>query len=183
MYAPHVFAKFSINEGYFSVPIPDIGIRGYGARVMGSRQADISIASVDLSLSKSFGIASSLNVTPYAGYNALMIIGDSKVIDTTPGVDSLNPDGNTPYGPGMGCTSADCDNNVVFDDQDTILRHRIFFGARFIYYKMVITVEGIFTLKGTSKDEVLEPVSGQSRSIKDTSVLQQTYSIQFGWDF
>lgn len=183
MYAPHVFAKFSLNEGYFRSPLPDVGVRGYGARMMGSRQADITIASVDASLSKSFGIASSVNVTPYIGYNALMIIGDSKVIDTTPGVDALNPDGNTPYGPGMGCTSNDCNKNIVFDDQDTILRHRVFFGTRFIYNRLVITVEGIFTLKGTSKDKVLEPISGQNRSIKDASVLQQTYSIQVGWDF
>jgi hypothetical protein len=183
MYAPHVMAKFSINEGYFDIPLPAIAVRGFGSRVMGSREVDLTIASVDVSLSTSFGVASTINLTPYLGYNYLMIIGDSKVIDTTPGTDSLNPDGNTNFGPGLSCTDADCNNNVVFDDQDTIARHRIFFGTRIMYHKMTITLEGIFTLKGSSKDQVLDPISGRTQDLKDKSVLQQTYSIQFGWDF
>jgi len=183
MYAPSLNAKFSINEGYFDIPLPAIAVRGYGTRVMGSREIDLTVASVDVSLSMSFGIAATLNVTPYLGYNYLMIISDSKVIDTTPGVDSLNPTGTVTFAPGTSCTDPDCNNNIVMDDQDMIARHRIFFGARFIYYKMAITLEGIFTLKGTSKDDLLEPVSGRTQAIKDKSVLQQSYSIQFGWDF
>ncbi len=183
LFAPHVSGKFSINEGYFDFPIPAIAVRGFGARVMGSDQVDLTIASVDLSLSKSFGVAGTLNVTPYLGYNYLMIFSDSKVVDVTPGVDSLNPDGSTVFGPGLTCIHPDCDNNIVFDDQDVIARHRIFLGARFIYYKMVITLEGVFTLAGGSSDSVFEPISGRKQAIKDKSVLQQTWSIQFGWDF
>ncbi|MBU1240652.1 hypothetical protein KJ865_13150, partial [Myxococcota bacterium] len=74
MYAPHIMAKFAINEGYFKWPIPTIAVRGYGSRVMGNTDVDLTIASVDLSLSKSFGLLSTVNTTVYAGYAYLMII-------------------------------------------------------------------------------------------------------------
>ncbi|MBN2723703.1 MAG: hypothetical protein JXR95_06500 [Deltaproteobacteria bacterium] len=165
MYAPHVFAKFSLNEGYFKWPIPALSVRGHGIRVMGSTDVDITLASVDVSISKSFGLNSTVNLTPYAGYNALMIVADSKVIL------ALSPDSPTGY------------DDAVFDDQDTILRHRLFLGARLTYYKLVVTLEGVFTLPGDSEDVVDVYSSGQTLKIKDASKLQQSYTISLGWDW
>lgn len=167
MYAPYVFAKLALAEGYFKWPLPALAVRGHGIRVMGSTDVDITIASVDVSISKSFGIQSTINLTPYAGYNALMIISDSRVI-----IGQKWVDGNSTYG------------DVIFDDQDTIIRHRVFFGARLNYYKFVFTLEGVFSLAGTSTDEVIVNAStNATQQIKDASKLQQTYTLSIGWDW
>lgn len=167
MYAPYVFAKFALAEGYFKWPIPAIAVRGHGIRVMGSMDVDTTIASVDVSISKSFGIQSTINLTPYAGYNALMIISDSRVI-----VGQKYENGAPVYG------------DVIFDDQDTIMRHRVFFGARLTYYKLVFTLEGVFSLAGSSTDEVIvNAATMDTRQIKDASKLQQTYTLSIGWDW
>jgi hypothetical protein len=181
MYAPHVMAKFSLNEGYFKWPLPAMAIRGYGSRVMGNTEVDITIASVDVSFSKSFGLSSTINVTPYLGYNYLMIIPDSKVIDFTPGIDPL---GDSPYSPGVTCSNSDCNNNDLFSDQGVIVRHRIFVGTRIIYYHMFITLEAIFALQGDSAGE-FEYYNGglQTDIIKDSSQLQMTLSLSLGWNY
>ena len=186
MYAPHIMAKFSINEGYFKLPIPAIAVRGYGARVMGNTDVDLTIASVDVSLSKSFGLLSTVNATVYAGYNYLMIIPDSKVIDFTPGIDSLRQDDTA--GTTLLCNNSsepDCANNDVFEDQGVINRHSIFAGVRFIYYHTFITAEVIMSMDGSSTGEVINYISGtpQTVNVKDSTAKQFTFSLAFGWNY
>ncbi len=186
MYAPHIMAKFSINEGYFNWPVPAIAIRGYGSRVMGNTDVDLTIASVDVSLSKSFGLLSTVNATVYAGYNYLMIIPDSKVIDFTPGLDSLRQDSTTTTT--LSCSSTletDCRNNDVFDDQGTISRHRLFLGVRIIYYHMFVTAEGVLSMDGSSAGEIVNSQAGviQTLDIKDSTTKQFTFSVSFGWNY
>ena len=41
----------------------------------------------------------------------------------------------------------------MFSEQDTILRHRFFFGAKFQYYVLQLTVEAQFALAGSSVDD------------------------------
>ncbi len=186
MYAPHVSAKFSINEGYFKLPIPAIAVRGYGSRLMGNTEVDLTIASVDLSISKSIGMLSTVNATFYAGYNYLMIIPDSKVIDFTPGVDGLRQD---PAGSPHNCSTGsepDCAFNEVFDDQGIISKHRIFGGVRFLYHHLFVTAEVILSLDGSSSGDVkVLDSSGnvQTSSIKDATTKQVTFALSLGWDY
>jgi hypothetical protein len=165
MYAPHVMAKFALVEGYFKWPFPAVAVRGYGTRVMGSRDVDITLASIDISFSKSFGLNSTINLTPYGGYNYLMIIGDSKKV----------------YIPG-GIGGDPTLTEYVFDDQDVIVRHRLFLGTRLKYHKLVFTFEAVFTFKGSSGDSV-DGSGGNLIVVKDQSSLQQTYTLSVGWDF
>ncbi len=185
MYAPHIMAKFSINEGYFKWPFPAVAFRGFGSRVMGSQEVDLTLVSLDLSLSKSFGLNSTVNLIPYAGFNYLMILADSKVIDFTPGIDSLN-NSQDQYESGITCTSADCNYNLVFDDQDMIVRNRLFAGVQVMFYKFTVTLEGVWTFGGSSTDEIAIYTGGNSiqyDKIKDKSTLQHTYTISLGWNY
>jgi hypothetical protein len=133
-------------------------------------------------------VGGTFNFTPYAGYNIMWIFADSQVIDTTPGIDSLQCSVdpgcsfNTPIPPGQFCTNQDdCGNNYVFDDQDAILRHRIFLGLRIIYYRLVFTIEAAWALAGSSQDDLALTLAGDP--IKDRAKFQQTYSFSLGWDY
>ncbi len=185
MFVLNAAAKFALHEGFLHWPTPAIAARFTGQRVVGTDQVDMTILGLDFSISKSFGVGGVVNMTPYLGYNVLWVIADSQVIDTTPGTDSLqcSVDGtcnfNEPIPPGQFCTDADCGNNYVFDNQDAILRHRVFLGLRMIFYHFVLTLEASWALKGNSKDNL----SFQTGSIRDTAKFQQTYSVSVGWDY
>jgi len=192
LFTLNAFAKFSIHEDFHRWPTPALAVRFAAARMFGTSQVDLTNLSLDVSLSKSFGVAGVLNLTPYLGYNAMWIIADSQVIDATPGTDSLQcslpgalcgpstgPNFNTPIPNGQFCTFGDCGANFVFDDQAAILRHRIFIGLRMIYYRFVFTLEAAWALKGNSADSL----SWSATKIKDRADFQQTYSVSIGWDY
>jgi hypothetical protein len=40
----------------------------------------------------------------------------------------------------------DLNANTTFPDQDTIIRWRVFFGARLVYWKLALTIEYDYTL-------------------------------------
>ncbi|MFH2009416.1 MAG: hypothetical protein ABI333_22685 [bacterium] len=190
MFSLNAFAKFSLHEGFLHWPTPAIAIRFTGQRIVGTSQVDLTIVGLDVSISKSFGVGGIFNFTPYLGYNILWIWADSQVIDTTPGTDSLQCSADdpgcsftTPIRPGQFCdaTNGDCNNNYVFDDQDPIFRHRIFVGLRIIFYHVVLTIEGAWALKGSSKDDLALGLAGDP--IKDRAKVQQTYSFSIGWDY
>jgi hypothetical protein len=191
LFTLNAFAKFSIHEDFHHWPTPAAALRFSAARMFGTSHVDLTVLSLDASISKSFGVAGTMNFTPYLGYNVLWIIADSQVIDATPGRDSLQcslpgadcantgADFNAPIPNGQFCTSADCGANYVFDDQSAILRHRIFIGLRMIYYRFVLTLEAAWALKGNSADSLAFGLG----KIKDRSDLQQTYSVSVGWDY
>lgn len=185
MFILNASAKFALHEGFLHWPTPAIAVRFTGQRLTGSDQVDLTILGLDVSASKSFGVGGVLNMTPYLGYNVLWIIADSQVIDTRPTEDGLqcSVDGTcshtTPIPPGQLCTSTDCSENYVFDDQDAILRHRLFVGLRMIFYRLVLTLEAGWALQGNSKDTL----AFAGVNIRDRSKLQQTYSVSLGWDY
>ncbi len=189
LFSLNASAKLSLHEGFLHWATPALAVRFVGQRVVGTSQVDLTIIGMDISVSKSFGVGGTFNFTPYLGYNLMWIWADSQVIDTTPEVDSLqcsaDPAGcsfTTPIRPGQFCTyGQDCNNNYVFDDQDAILRHRIFLGLRIIYYRLVLTIEAAWALKGSSQDDLSLQLVGDP--IKDRAKFQQTYSVSLGWDY
>jgi len=189
LFSLNASAKLSLHEGFLHWATPALAVRFVGQRIVGTSQVDLTIIGMDISVSKSFGVGGTFNFTPYFGYNIMWIWADSQVIDTTPGVDSLqwsaDPAGGsftTPIRPGQFCTyQADCNNNYVFDDQDAILRHRIFLGLRIIYYHLVLTIEASWALKGNSQDDLALQLAGDP--IRDRSKMQQSYSFSLGWDY
>jgi hypothetical protein len=174
-----VYAKLALHEGYHDLPIPSLAVRGAVSRMMNQRELDLTIASLDVTISKHFGIGGTWRFDPFAGWNLLMIIPRSEVIDATPNVDPLHAG-----------DEMDASNNFVFKDQSTIFRHRIFVGAKFQYSVVQFTVEAQYALAGTSVDgrtgtsNACQPNSDMSNcDAKDTAAAQTTVSISAGFDF
>ncbi len=120
--------KWSLNEGW--VVLPDLSVRGHGGTVTGAPDMNLTTAGVDVSLSKSFGLGGVFNLTPYAGYSYLWIIGSSRVIDADPG-SGRTPSGS--YAP-----------EFVFA-QETLNTSRGFVGMRFIIDYFTFSTEGSFS--------------------------------------
>jgi hypothetical protein len=174
-----VYAKFGLHEGYHDLPIPSLAVRGAVSRMMNQRELDLTVASVDVTISKHFGIGGTWRFDPFIGGDLLMIIPRSEVIDATPNVDSLQ----------MG-NEMDSANNFVFADQATIFRERILVGAKFQYYVLQLTIEAQFALAGTSVDDRIGTSTPcppgaltSSCDAKDAAAAQTTLSVSAGFDF
>jgi len=178
-WAGQLYAKVALHEGYHDLPIPSLAVRGAVSRVLDQRELDLTITSIDVEVSKHIGVGGTWRLDPFAGWNLLLIVPRSEVIDPTPNVDPL-----------VAGNEEDLLLNYVFKDQDTILRHRIFFGAKLQYYVFQITLEAQFALAGSSIDdrtgtnEACMPSSTTtSCDAKDTAAAQRTLSMAAGFDF
>jgi hypothetical protein len=179
MYAAQGYAKLAVHEGYDGLPLPSFAVRGAASRLMGQRELDLTIASLDLSASKHVGIGGTWSVDPYAGWNLLWMIPRSQVIDETPNVDPLQ----------MG-NADDSNLNFVFRDQTNIVRQRVFVGAKLQYYVFQLSLEADFALAGSSVDDragvdtacTLDSNTTNCDS-KDLAKLQKTYLASLGFDF
>lgn len=174
-----LYTKVALHEGYHQLPIPSLAVRGAVSRMMNQRELDLTVASLDVIVSKHFGVGSTWRLDPYGGWNMLMIVPRSEVIDPTPNVDPLV----------MG-NEDDLLNNFVFKDQDVIFRNRIFFGAKLQYYVFQLTLEAQFALAGSSVDDrsgTSDPCMPSSTTTvcdaKDTAASQRTLSMSAGFDF
>lgn len=175
IWAAQGYVKFALHEGYHDLPLPSFAARGSASRMMGAKDLDLTIAGFDLSMSKKIGIAGTWNLAPYAGWNMLIIVPRSEVVDKTPHI------------------AGDTNMNFVLKDQDNIIRHKLFLGAKFKYYVFTFALEGAWTLSGNSVDDR----SGTSMSCADVTNVpdmdscdatdlagtQGTYTLSVGLDF
>ena len=174
-----LYAKLSLHEGYHDLPLPSLSARGAVSRMMTQHELDLTVASLDIAVSKHVGIGGTWRLDPFAGWDLLMIVPRSEVIDPTPNVDPLTP-GN----------EMDSLNNFVFKDQDNIYRQRLFLGAKLQYYVFQLTLEVQFALAGSSIDDragtstACTPMSATADcDAKDTAKAQRTFSLSAGFDF
>lgn len=178
MWAPQAYVKVALVEGYHDLPIPSVAVRGAVSRLMGSRELDLTVASLDVSVSKHVGVGGTWSIDPYGGWNLLFIVPRSEVIDASPGVDPLG-EGN----------ADDRNLNFVFKDQDDILRHRFFVGAKLQYYVFALTLEANLALAGSSTDDrtgdmdCTTDAMTESCDATDQSAAQQTFTASLGLDF
>jgi hypothetical protein len=181
MWAISGYGKVALHEGFHHLPIPTIGLRGMFSRLLGSKDLNITTASVDIALSHVFGVGSTFNLTPYIGYQTLFVLAKTGVIDSTPEQDELAEGGVRcdDFDPANPCF---IEGEFVFKRQDAIIRHRPFLGLRFIFSVMRITVEYMFTVKGGSSDTV-DLDGGGSQDVTDQSGNQHNISISVGLDF
>ena len=147
--------------------------------MMNQRDLDLTVVSLDATISKHFGIAGLLGLDPFLGYGMLLIIPRSDVIEATPDVDPLQPGEET-----------DSINNFVFKDQSRITRHRLFIGAKLQYAIVQLTLEAQYALAGSSVDDragIAEPCMPNSMTTscdaKDIAAAQATVSVSAGIDF
>jgi hypothetical protein len=179
LWTGQLYAKFALHEGYHELPLPSLAARGSVSRLIGASDLDLTVVSIDASISKRVGIGGTWSWSPYGGWSALVIIPRSEVLDPTPQIDPL----------AMG-NSADGDLNFVFSDQDDIIRHRFFAGMKFQYYVFQLTVEANLTLKGSSVDDragtttrCMQQSDTVSCDAKDAAGRQNAFVISAGMDF
>lgn len=172
-----LYTKLALHEGYHQLWIPSFAVRGAVSRMMTQRELDLTVASLDLTVSKHIGVGGTWRFDPYGGWNLLMIIPRSEVIDATPNVDPLI-DGD------------DIMNNFVFPEQDTIFRNRFFVGAKFQYHVFQLTLEAQFALAGGSVDDragtsdaCMPSSTTTACDATDTATAQRTLSMSAGFDF
>ncbi|MEM1029261.1 MAG: hypothetical protein AAGN82_02875 [Myxococcota bacterium] len=143
--------RLSLFEGFrSSIPgyFPDVGVGGSVRTITGSSELKLTVASFDAQLSKPIPIAGTVVLQPRVGYQFLFMFGDSGLVDLTPNTDPNALCGyqgdNTPATPDpdkggvfdgqpvCSGSSADFNNNVVFD-RVRLARHRINFGSTLRY--------------------------------------------------
>ena len=177
MWGAQSSVKIALHEGYHELPLPSVAVRAGASRVMGTDQIDLTTASLDVSLSKSFGVASAMNLQPYGGWNGLFIVPRSNVLDKTPHRDPSSPD--------------DANMRFSFRSQDPILRNRLFAGLKLRHYVFALTLEGNIGLPGTSTDDHPNASVGcgatdsltATCNARDNAGLQQHYTITLATDF
>jgi hypothetical protein len=179
LWTGQLYTKIALHEGYRSLPLPSVAVRGAVSRMMSQRDLDLTVASLDVTLSKHIGVGGTWRLDPYAGWNLLLIIPRSEVVDPTPNIDSLQPGNET-----------DSELNFVFREQDNILRHRFLVGAKLQYYVVQLTVEAQFALAGSSVDDrtgttdtCLPGSTTTMCDAKDSAAAQRTLSVSAGFDF
>jgi hypothetical protein len=197
MWGPTATAKLAIHEGFQGWPVPALAVRGSGTRVIGTPDFNLTVVGLDASISKHFGVVSTFNLTPYAGYQLLWIIADSEQVDATPAINPFEELRKAyPNDPSQWdrCRGQDCFGNFAFADLATIVRHRAFVGLKLNFYIATLMLEYTYIAPGSrsSTENVLVktadiPANGgvpwKEVEIKDASGHQHTIAFSVGLDF
>jgi hypothetical protein len=117
--------KIAALEGFKFVP--DVAVRGFATHVIGERDLDLTMGGLDVSVSKSFGIAGMFNITPYLGWNSVWMHASSGPVD-------FKPTAEIPALPS--------DDDSVFYEVNfgTARFDRFFGGLRLVSYVLVVTL-------------------------------------------
>jgi hypothetical protein len=186
MWAPTLSGKVALHEGFHGWPVPSLAIRGTAARVLGTPDFNLSIAGLDFSVSKRFGVASTFNLTPYLGYQLLWIVADSEVLDATPGIDAMaevrKAAGDDPSGISQ-CRHVDCNANFTFSDQSNITRHRFFMGIKANFFIGSILFEYTYFANGSTSDNIAAEAGIPGLTIADESGTQHSLSFALALDY
>ena len=67
---------------------PDLALRAWGTRVVGTQELDLAMAGADVMLSKSFGVAGMMKLQPYGSFGVELINALSSVVDFKPGAEN-----------------------------------------------------------------------------------------------
>jgi hypothetical protein len=184
--------RLSLLEGFRSgIPgiLPDVAVGGGVRTITGTPQMQLSVASLDVQVSKPLPIADSSILTPWVGFQYVWIFGDSGLIDLTPGTDAINYCNYAgPNVPGnadptrtsfdgqpvcRGGSAYDFNNNAVFD-KARLERQRLLFGANYRYEMVMFGIQFITDIvdpgdaqAGDDKTTVLVP-GGGGRTVEQT---------------
>jgi hypothetical protein len=186
MYAVQAYAKLALQEGFHGWVLPSLAVRGSASQLLGTNQVDLNVYGVDVLVSKAFGLAGTVRLEPFLGWNILFIDAQSGVVDATPRCDAFASHqlmaGEKPD-VGSGCTAAqsgtwnDLNANFTFPQQDVITRQR--WSAGFKLKLAVLFLVGEYDLipGGSSTD------GKQTAAARDLSGSQQSFSMSAGFDF
>lgn len=182
MWALAGYGKVSIHEGFHHLPIPSISLRASVSRLLGAKDFNMTTVAPAITVSHLFGLGKTFSLTPYVGYEALIILSRSQVINANPSCDTF-PDAYNEdpavcdFPVGGDATVNQPASEFVFQDAGAIVRHRPHVGARIIFSVIRIGLEAMFVPGGKSEGKV----NGQT--VADGSGLQQQYTVSLGLDF
>jgi hypothetical protein len=169
-----LYAKLALHEGYHDLPLPSLAVRGAVSRIMRQLDLDLTVVSLDATMSYHLGIGGTWRFDPFLGAGALLIIPRSEVVDPTP---SLN-------------NQTAMFNDFVFENQTNIIRDRLIVGAKFQYYVFELTLEAIYTLAGSSADQrtgamgdCMPMTTTTACNAVDNVPAQTTFAGSVGFDF
>jgi hypothetical protein len=179
--------RWALMEGFRTGPLgmlPDVAVGGGVRTLVGTSKFHLTTVGIDAQLSKPVTLADSAILTPYVGYQRLIIFGDSVVVDTTPNVDPLQQcgfQGNDPStgapvcknklnapGGGQVDNNSDFNNNVTFDKVRTH-RHRGIVGVNYRYEILYLATQFLIDLT---------PPSDENPGLSDSR--QWTFSLEAG---
>jgi hypothetical protein len=143
--------------------IPDLSVGGGVRTVTGTSKFHLTTVGIDVKASKPITLADSSQLTPIIGYQRLIILGDSNVVDATPNVDPQAQCGTNGYDPTTGApicrnklpngadNNADYANNFTFD-KVRIYRHRGIVGLTYRYELIWLGGQMAFDLTNPSDE-------------------------------
>ncbi len=190
MWGPAATAKLALHEGFQGWPVPALAVRGTGTRVVGSPDFNLTVVGIDGSISKHFGVADSFNITPYTGYQFLIVVGDSEMVDATPIINPYEKTANEfKTDPTMWntCRVDDCYGNFAFADLSNIYRHRFFIGFRANMAFATFMAEYTYFAPGNTTDELytvgFDGKATKLLTIPDSAGAQHSFEFSVGLDF
>jgi hypothetical protein len=162
--------RWSILEGFRTGALgilPDASVGGGVRTLTGTSKLRLTTVGIDAQLSKPIPLADAAQLTPYVGYQRLIIFGNSNTIDATPNVDAFQQcgyagiDQNPNTGKGDGSpicrnkltspsgaqidNNSDFNNNITFDSV-VIHRHRGIVGLNYRYEVLFLASQFAFDL-------------------------------------
>jgi hypothetical protein len=173
MWAMFGYGKVALHEGFHHLPIPTIALRGSFSRLVGAKDFNLTTAAPAVTVSHVFGLGKTFSLTPYVGYEALLIISRSRVLSATPHCDEF-PD---LYNEECAGVDRSAPTEFVFQDAGVIVRHRPHLGVRMIFSVMRLGFEAMFVPKGSRAGSI------GGESVADNSGFQQQYTFSVGFDF
>jgi hypothetical protein len=178
------YAKLALHEGYHDLPLPALAVRGALSYVTGSDQVRLKVASLDLVVSKGFGVLKTFRLEPFGGWSFLFVQARSGQIDATPSCDAYLVRTASPrQALGDYCAEAqrgtgnDALANFAFADQDAITRNRLFGGAKLKFAAVFAAVQYELVPAGRSRDQ------RKPSGARDGSGKQEGLSLSAGFDF
>jgi hypothetical protein len=177
------YAKFALHEGFHDLPFPSLAVRAAFAYVTGTDQVNLNTTSIDVLVSKGFGVLKTFRIEHFGGWSLLMIKAAGKLIDFTPLCDAHQAALASP-GQASGGTCAlaqsgtanDLLANAAFASQDIITRYRVFGGAKLKFGMLAVMAQYEVYLAGNSRDENVV-------SAVDQSGQQRAFSLSTGLEF
>jgi hypothetical protein len=159
--------RWSLLEGFRKGTfgyLPDVSVGGGVRTLAGSPRMYLTVASVDVKLSKPFTLADSSQLVPTLGYQRLFMFADTNIVDLTPNTDALNQCGYTGNNPETGspvCSNklsngtdnnSDYGNNTTFESA-RLHRHRGMFGLHYRYEYLSVGTQATFDLTNPNSED------------------------------
>lgn len=175
--------RWAILEGFRTGPLgylPDLAVGGGVRTVTGSSKMYLTTVGIDVELSKPIPLASAASLTPYIGFQHLIVFGNSAVLDASPNVNAIQqcgyegvqPNGSsgTPGAPACKNNNSDFNNNITFASVQ-VNHERIFTGLTYRFELLYLAAQFLM-------EQPFVPLGNIDSDLNST--LQWTLSLQAG---